>query len=225
MSSADEAEDSHEDSSKGHTYFVNVLVGLTTTAQSSIDFGEASGTDLESLRGSVMELMQTEEASLSIRTMCGMGDSTLVDESTVTLFSVAVNSRGKPLTREVSPLVDFSPINQCKGKKIFLYARISPPSTTVAAPSEGNRKKRKSAADPPPPPLGAAAAATKRQRSVPSEPAFSDRGLLVVHAPLFLDPSSAGTGQFFGVPGHASQKDLIIDFAEISTNKTREAGG
>jgi hypothetical protein len=229
MSSQDDADDTNEDAADcaGNTYFVNVLVGLRGTAQHAINVGEASGKDVESLRESVMELMETEEALLSIRTMCGLDENTdannLLDE--VTLFALAEGARGQPLVRTVFPFVNFSTISQSKGETTYLYARIAPPSTTGGAPSGGNRKKRTSAADQPPPPLGAAAAVTKRKRSVPSEAEFSDRGLLVVHAPLFLDPSSAGTGQFFGVPGHASQKDLIIDFAEISTNKTREAGG
>jgi hypothetical protein len=167
MSSQDDADDTNEDAADcaGNTYFVNVLVGLRGTAQHAINVGEASGKDVESLRESVMELMETEEALLSIRTMCGLDENTdannLLDE--VTLFALAEGARGQPLVRTVFPFVNFSTISQSKGETTYLYARIAPPSTTGGAPSGGNRKKRTSAADQPPPPLGAAAAVTKRQ--------------------------------------------------------------
>jgi hypothetical protein len=219
---ADEPEDL-----SGHTHFVKVLVGRTGTAQSATEIGEASGTDVESVRESVRELMETNEALLAIRTLFGAGKNT--DASTlldgVTLFCLAEGPRGEPLRRKLVPFEDCSVIERWKNGTPYLYALVKPPYTAPkkgqrsASPHEAPSATPQEAPGPSQPPPA------KRARTVPAEREFPDVGLLVVHAPLFQDPSSSGTGQDLGVPGHASQKDMTIDYLEVPTNKTKTGGG
>jgi hypothetical protein len=218
-----EGDDDEEDS--GHTHFVKVLVGRTETAQGSTEIGEASGTDVESLRASVRELMETDEALSVIRAVCDAGKNieteTLLDG--VELFCLAEGRRGDPQKRTVWPFTNCLMIRRWKHGTPCLYARVKRPRASAASAAQ---TKRKRAAPSPEASGDTQTSSAKKTRAGPAPDCeFADAGLLVVHAPLFLDPSSSGTGQDLGVPGHANQKDLIIDYCEMSTNKTRESGG